>query len=465
MAAIRAEGLPQNPRRSRGQPPPVAGGRGGRCSELGLLAALVAAALLAPAAAGATNGYFSHGYGIKAKGMGGAGIAFPQDALAAATNPAGMALVGTRLDAGLDWFLPDRGTEITGNALPGFNGAYSGNGTASSWIPELAANWATTCGGRPCSLGISLFGNGGMNTTYNASPFGALGGTSPAGVDLMQVFVAPSFAIRVVPDLWLGVSPYAAYQTFNARGLQPFAGFSGNPARLTNQGGDSSTGWGVRVGAIWELRLAPIGTCRLGATYQTKTRMSPFDKYAGLLSDAGDFDIPSNWGAGASCPIPSTGLTWAVDYVRIVYSGVAAVHNPSFGLLFAGVPLGAANGPGFGWRDMNVFKLGLSWANPLPGWTFRAGYNHGGQPVPAGETLFNSLAPGVVENHFTLGATFTIPGTPRVEVSGGGLWAPKTTVSGSGSIPAGAPPAGLGGGEANIRLAEWSLGLAAGVVW
>jgi long-chain fatty acid transport protein len=193
--------------------------------------------------------------------------------------------------------------------------------------------------------------------------------------------------------------------------------------------------------------------------------MSPFDKYAGLLSDAGDFDIPSNFGAGASCPIPTTGITWAADYVRIVYSDVDAVHNPSFARLFAGVPLGASNGPGFGWRDMNVFKLGLSWADPIPNWIFRVGYNHGKQPIPAGETLLNSLAPAAVENHFTLGITRVFPGTPRVEVTGGGLWAPKTTVSGSGSIPPGPPPAGLGGGEATLRLEEWSFGIATGIAW
>ena len=55
-----------------------------------LLAAAIAAALL-PFSAGATTGYFQHGYGIKSKGMGGVGIALPQDSLAAATNPAGMA--------------------------------------------------------------------------------------------------------------------------------------------------------------------------------------------------------------------------------------------------------------------------------------------------------------------------------------------------------------------------------------
>ena len=67
-------------------------------------AASAAAALLAPTLALATAGYFQLGYGLKAKGLGGAAAAFPQDALVAATNPAGMVRLGNRLDAGLDWF-------------------------------------------------------------------------------------------------------------------------------------------------------------------------------------------------------------------------------------------------------------------------------------------------------------------------------------------------------------------------
>ena len=49
----------------------------------------------------ATNGYFMIGYGAKAIGVGGAGVAFPQDRLAGAVNPAGMALVPGGYDAGL----------------------------------------------------------------------------------------------------------------------------------------------------------------------------------------------------------------------------------------------------------------------------------------------------------------------------------------------------------------------------
>ena len=48
------------------------------------------AILLAGTSARATDGYFDIGFGVKAKGIGGAGVAFPQDALAPATNPAGI---------------------------------------------------------------------------------------------------------------------------------------------------------------------------------------------------------------------------------------------------------------------------------------------------------------------------------------------------------------------------------------
>ena len=46
----------------------------------------------------ATTGYFGLGYGAKAMGMAGAVVSNPQDALAASTNPAGMA----DLDAAAD---------------------------------------------------------------------------------------------------------------------------------------------------------------------------------------------------------------------------------------------------------------------------------------------------------------------------------------------------------------------------
>ena len=55
---------------------------------------IAAACIACPALA--TNGYFPHGYGIKAKGMGGVSTALAQDSLGGATNPAGMVCVRYR---------------------------------------------------------------------------------------------------------------------------------------------------------------------------------------------------------------------------------------------------------------------------------------------------------------------------------------------------------------------------------
>jgi long-chain fatty acid transport protein len=101
---------------------------------------LLGLALLLAFPAFATDGYFSTGYGVKQQGQGGAGIALPQDALAAATNPAGMILVGDRFDVGLTWFRPIREASITGNGLLGQDVDYDGSRKKNFFIPELGYN-------------------------------------------------------------------------------------------------------------------------------------------------------------------------------------------------------------------------------------------------------------------------------------------------------------------------------------
>lgn len=76
------------------------------------------AALFVAGSAIATNGYFPHGYGIKAKGMGGASVAMAQDSLGGATNPASMVFSGARMDLGLEWFSPRRDAERSGAGFP-----------------------------------------------------------------------------------------------------------------------------------------------------------------------------------------------------------------------------------------------------------------------------------------------------------------------------------------------------------
>jgi long-chain fatty acid transport protein len=408
-------------------------------------AGLFLASWLAAQGAAATNGYFSDGYGSKAEGQGGVAIAWSQDALAAAANPAGTALVADRIDLGLDWFIPRRGAQIAGNAF-GADASYSGDGTKNFYIPSFGYTKQLTS---TLGAGIAVYGNGGLDTQYETNPYGRFGATGTAGVDLEQLFVTPSVAWKPAPDQSLGLALNIAYQRFSAQGIGLFAGFSQAPANVSDQGTDTSLGAGIRLG--WTGTIAP--GLSAGATWASKVHGS-FSKYKGLFADGGRFDVPQNYGLGLAwqaAPAWQLGL----DVQRIDYAGVAAVGDPIAPLL-QGVPLGASAGPGFGWRDITVAKLALAWQFD-PAWTLRVGYSHSGQPVPDSQTFFNILAPGVVQDHYTLGATWAV--APGAELSGFFAYAPQKTVSGSGSIPAGFPPAGFGGGEANVYLKETILGI------
>lgn len=420
-----------------------------------ILALTPLCAALASAPAYATNGYFAHGYGMKAKGMGGVASAMSQDAFGGANNPASMVWVGSRLDLGMDWFSPVRDAERSGAGVPTLNGK-SESGKENFLVPEAGYNYMLS---DVMSLGVTVYGNGGMNTTYPQGNYNCGGGAAnilcgsgELGVDLMQLIVAPTAAYKLNNQHSLGVSLLLGYQRFKAQGLQAFANapgfppFTGDPANVTNNGYDSSTGAGVRIGYMGKLSDA----LTVGAAYSSQVQMSRFKKYAGLFAEAGDFDIPANYSVGiAFKPMPD--LTLAADYGRIEYSGVAAVGNPSLPV----APLGASNGPGFGWKDIDVFKLGAAWRmnDTL---TLRAGYNKGENPISSSDVTFNILAPGVMTHHYTVG--FTYSGCKDCELSGALMIAPRQTVSGA-SLFNGFVGPNQAGSE-TIGMRQTNLGLA-----
>jgi long-chain fatty acid transport protein len=430
-----------------------------RCRLIPVAAAVAAAfaGLLAATPALATNGYLAHGYGIKAVGMGGASIALPQDAIAAAYNPAGMAYIGNRFDFGLTWFMPGgREATIVGSPAPFNNTSYDGDGTSNFFIPEFGYNRMID---DKLSVGVSVYGNGGMNTDYN-KPFPLFCSSPPnpscstPGVDLSQLFVAPTVGYKITPEHMVGASLNLAYQRFKATGLQNFTApsgpmqFSAYPSNVTDQGYDNSYGYGFRIGYLGQI----TPQVAIGATYQSKTWMTEFDSYKGLFAEQGGFDIPASYGLGVALK-PTRELEIAFDVVWIDYSGIKSINNPLLPNLFQ-ARLGTDGGAGFGWEDMTVYKLGIQYA-VNPQLTLRGGYNYGKQPIPDSETLFNVLAPGSVESHWTLGATWTLAN--KSELSFSFMYAPSVTVNGVNSIP----PA-FGGGNVNLSLKEMSLGIAYG---
>jgi long-chain fatty acid transport protein len=434
----------------------------------------VGLAVSAPASVFATNGYFSHGYSVKEKGLAGAGVAYSQDSLAAAVNPAGMVFVGKRLDVGAALFSPMRDYTTTGgpsNAFFGPDPSCPTPGptavcTSPSFsigpqsidsenelflIPQFGRNWMI---GDNSSAGLSIYGNGGMNTEYEGGtatffvppplgpgaflPFPGTFGDGTAGVDLAQIFFNGSYARKFGSQgqaAW-GVSGILAVQSFEAKGFANFAPFSTNPSKLSNNGHDITTGFGFKLGIQGKVtkKLA------LGASYQSEIKMSDIDDYAGLFAEQGGFDIPATWTVGLALDVTPKSK-FVLDIQEVMYSDIKSVGNPFSPLLTQCMPgagpggsglgagcLGGPNGAGFGWEDMTIVKLGYQWQSS-PKWIWRFGFSTGDQPIPSSEVLINIVAPGVMEEHVTFGFTRTLGKSSEVNFAL--MVAPSNSVTGA----------------------------------
>jgi long-chain fatty acid transport protein len=390
----------------------------------------------------ATNGMFSHGYGMKSKGMAGASSASSDDAFFGANNPAAAAFAGNRLDLGVDLFSPIR--ETSNSNIFGSGSAAGVESEAEYFlIPEFGYNYMVS---DTLALGVTVYGQGGMNTDYPAlgGAFGttnSLGGQGALGVDLLQLIVAPTAAFKVAPNHSIGVSPLLGYQKFAATGLQQFAGISSDPTAVSNNGNDDAFGYGLRIGY-----MGKIGAVTIGAAYSTKVDFDEFSKYKGLFAEQGDLDLPENYNLGVAWDV-TPAIKLAADYQRINYSGVNSIGNPSANPF----PLGSDNGAGFGWSDMDIWKLGVEYKLNQQ-MTLRAGYSFADSPIdgadPA-EATFNIIAPGVIEKHLTLGMTYTMASGDEMTVA---------YMHGFENDVTGNRPVGFGGGVDTTTMYQNSLG-------
>lgn len=428
----------------------------------------------------ATNGYFTHGVGSHNKAQAGAGIASPSQAIDAANNPASALLIDDQSNAGLSVFSPRRTHSASTSMAQGNGGAFSitsqgeqESGSNYFPIPYYATKWTLS---DDSALAFSFYGRGGMNTDWSGGsvnfdmngdnmadgPFPGTYGAGDAGVDLMQAYIELAYAKRLTDSVVVGIAPVAVIQAFEATGLNNFAPYTktfvqtfmatgdqmaafGSVDSLTGNGHEYSTGLGIKLGVNFELS----DSVSLALAYQPKISMSEFDDYASLFAEGGSFDIPASARVGLSIQA-SPNLTVHIDGEQIDYSGVASVSNsglnlyqcPTAGMGGMNVEacLGGNQGAGFGWDDMSVVKLGATWTtDSMPGTTFRAGFSTGSGPISDKEVLFNILAPGVMEQHFTFGFArdmgegsewgMTVMYAPEETVSGTSMFDPTQTVN------------------------------------
>lgn len=431
--------------------------------------ALSLALMAAPFAAEATNGYFSHGYSASQIAMGGAGTANPDDALTVAQNPAGLAWVGNRTTVGLSLFLPTRDYTAGDVGPDAFNGIYQidpGNRSSKNdiyYIPSFAMAWEID---DVSTWGIAMYGNGGLNTEYtgnNSATFGrglpgftancagTFGGGAASGpdllgfcgdangdvgVDLIQLFVQATYARKLTDWMSVGFSPILVGQRFKAFGLEAFARFSNTPDQVTGQGLDYSYGGGARVGVLFDL-FPGVG---FGASYQSRIWTQGFKKYDGLFASNGGFDVPSNWNAGFQFHLTQNHRL-LMDFQRIYFSEVDSVGNEFDSndfvnncaiprLLgnsdFSPACLGAGGGPGFGWRDINVYKIGYQ--AQFGDLKLRAGYSYTKGPIKDDQLVFNVLATAVPRRHLTGGLSYAL--SSKINLDFGVMYAFNHSVTG-----------------------------------
>jgi long-chain fatty acid transport protein len=420
-------------------------------------------------AAMATNGYFTHGVGTESKGMAGTGAGSDgvSGPIIVATNPALGVFAEDSWEVGLSAFSPMRSYKASPSFVNGSFGAFTiGEGkfdSSSEWfpIPYIAKSWRM---GNGNALTVAFYGRGGMNTDWDDSstsawfdPTGQGGqgvqfdgtfgggafGLADAGVDLSQAFLAINYAGKIGDRFAWGIGPVFAAQIFEAKGVPAYQPYTKTfnecfffqapgscdptPTSLSDNGHDMSTGFGAAAGIWWAMGDAVSA----GISYTSKMSMSEFKDYSDLFAEDGGFDIPASTKIGISLK-GSDNVRLNLDVEHTQYSDVASVGNPMANLFdcpfavyaFTGSIaaaqaadlescLGGKRGGGFGWDDMTTYKLGIEWAaNELTSWRF--GYSYGQQPIKAADITFNILAPGVMEQHVTLGLT--------KRKAGGGAW-------------------------------------------
>ena len=424
--------------------------------KMRVVASSVAACLLLPASAMATNGYFLIGFGAQQRGMGGAAVASTNDGLAASVNAAAMTDIETRFDIGGDLFMPKAAVYVDSVELPADHESTRDTfmvpnmGMVYKWSDKISVGFAMIGAGAAtrydqpvaaCADADPLtVGNNFFNFSCNASdPFQ---GDIRLSIDMYQMQMLPSIAYKVNDQHSVGASLVIGFQMFRAYGFGAMnaLGFSTSSGALTNNNWDRSYGVGVRANWLGKFMDDKL---KVGVNYSPRVDMQEFDRYKGLFAEQGDFDIPENYALGIAFQMTDA-LNVAFDVHRINFGDVKSVGNAGpqnqggffpCGDVICGA-LGEDEGLGFGWDNQTVYKLGVEFMQSSK-WTYRAGMNYGKSPIKSEDVLFNTLAPAVVEMHFTAGATWKL--ATDMELSFSYVHAKENTVTGATAFSARSP--------------------------
>lgn len=385
---------------------------------------------------------------VKSLGMGGIGIGYAQDAMAAANNPASATNVDDRFDFGTS-LIHLTGDATFSNSLLGplVNGKYNGYHRMKNFIaPNFGVNKNIDCN---WSVGLVSYNRDLTKTTYKETLF--IIGTSKAGLEYLDQVIAPYISYNF-GQLSLGVSFDWHIRRAKVNGFQKFDNpiTSVSPGNVTNKGYNWSNGIAYTFGAYWNV----TDTINVGATYQPEGQMSRFKKYKGFLAQGGKLNTPEKIGAGLSWRFMEC-ATFAFDYEFVRWKQIKSISNPLINGIGGVNDLGASNGPAFGFKNKNYFRFGVdyAWSEEI---ILRAGYRYAKTQIPKSQTALNAftLEP-LVENIATVGATWVL--SCRNEIDVYGAYGFEKKLHGNNVLPL-----ALAGGDVTLKQKLWAIGISWG---
>lgn len=381
---------------------------------------------------------------VKAMGMGECAVAFPQDALSTAWNPACAVYVGNRFDANTGWLETRGEATLHNNSFsPSSTSRYKSNVHPNSFDAEFGANYIV-CGSCDVAVGFIGYNKTYFHTHYSSNiPFL---GTSEPGAELIQEVLSPLLAVRLDCHCF-GIAVQFAGERFKANGLENLASklLSIKPFAMTNKGHDYAYGVGFVLGWLWN---AYPGV-RMGFVYESEINMGHLKHYRGLLFNCGELELPERFAAGFGFDFTCY-FHGAIDLQFIRWSrtslGRFTSPNPPISSENCRNKMGSRCGPGFAWKDQPCVKIGVAYNIPCLNAILRAGYRWARTPIRSGDTAANILTLETVESLITVGAS--VSPWRQHEFSFAYAYGFNHTVRGSEHKPLGTQ---FGGGIADLK--------------
>ncbi len=359
----------------------------------------------------ATVGYQFNGIGQYELGMSGAVVAAPGDAMTVMSNPAGLAEISPQGDASAEFFNPTRSASFGQGVVGSHTNVY---GTpALGWMVPLRQHQLFIGGG--------FFGTAGLGVNYLQQPYFVPSPVTPGSFipatlkaysSISMMIMALGVAWKPAPQWSLGMAldfanenvAFQESESGSANGFPFSVGIAfPNPA--------NAYGIGVTVGALY--RLDPSVT--IGASYRSPMVFTPLTWQEGAES------VPNPVTGGISATGGAGQYSMHLDYPQQIALGLALRPDKRLLISLEGQWINwratlntiSIYGP---WKQSDSVVMATNWKNSWVGslalqytlthWlTVRTGYSYGSSPIGQGNLYPNLLAPAIVTNQVTLGAT------------------------------------------------------------